>query len=154
MGIVTFTFSYAQGPKFWLNRALMYSFSFCWWPSTLEPIENGFIMHGLPPAEGYSVQLTMKPEFWDWSSNSYSLDYLVDSAFARDPLGNIIYGYQPVSCTLIYDPVYVFPILRFRGSPFPGEVEHVFPLDVPNLDFWRRPSGRLVSLPQTYPMTR
>lgn len=154
MGVVTFTFSYSQGAKFWLNRATMYSFSFCWWPSVLEQIDNGYIMHGLGPAAGYSVQLTLKPEFWDWSSNTYSLDYIVDSAFARDPLGNIIFGFQPVSCTLLFDPVFVFPIIRFRGGPFVGEVEHVFPIGAGGAGFWRKPPGQLVALPQTYPIVR
>jgi hypothetical protein len=111
-------------------------------------------MHGLGPAAGYSVELTFKSEFWNWSSNTYSLDYIVESAFARDPLGNIIYGYQPVSCVLMLDPVYIFPIIRFRGGAFTGEVEHVFPLGSGGGGFWRKPLGKLIALPQTFPVVR
>jgi hypothetical protein len=154
MGIIAQPMYYGNGPQFWINRGPLYSFSYCWWPSVFHPTARGGEFHGLGPALGYKYVFNFKPEFWAWSSNRYSMGWILDDAYPVDPWGNIIYVWPALGFTYEFDPVDGFNILRIWNNVFAGIVEVIAPLPPRDPSYWLKSSGRAVSLPQQRPYPR
>lgn len=120
----------------------------------MENVPQGVKWHGVGPATGYTWQITFKPEFWNWNSNSYTMDYILASNELRFPGGALYTTTDPINFHYTLCPINVFPIIRVVGGLFPGIVENIAPLPSGDPDFWRKPSGRLIPLPTILPLPR
>jgi hypothetical protein len=91
MGIQMFTPIYEKSPKYAIPRAYIGQLRFGWafdWTFVSGPQPYVFEEHVFG---GIQIVLSFKPEFWNWSSNRYTLDYIIDDC----------YGYLPDHVTKI-----------------------------------------------------
>lgn len=140
--------------RFTLNRAMLYAFSLCWWPSVMQPTPTGYTLIGLGPAAGFTLGVIVRPNVWTWSSNSYTLDYVFERVFYTDPGGGSGTAASAINVVSGTDPCNAFPLIRIRGGPFVGEVEHILPFPQTSGSFWHSPPGRHVALPRRVAIDR
>lgn len=151
MGIIAQPVFFNQGTDFWINRAQLYAVSFCWWDCNIEMTDTGFVLHGIGHIAGFKWVVNFKPEFWDWTSNRYTLSWSLVDAYPVAPDDTIIYFYPAIFCNFVFDPQWGYPIIRMGYNPYVGNIEHVMSMPAGDPDFWRRPAGKLINLPVRRP---
>lgn len=85
MGIQMFTPVYEKPAKYAIPRNYVGVLRFGWafnWTVVSAPQPYLFEEHVFG---GVQIYLTFKPEFWAWSSNVYTLDFLIDDYYALLP---------------------------------------------------------------------
>lgn len=93
------------------------------------------IITGIAPlgADIYSAVITLKENWHDWSSNSYTLDYPVEFALAA--LNGEVYGDLPIDVQWTYPPhsdQWGFQINQSGLTPYIFD----FDLPAPPSDYW------------------
>ena len=132
MAIVA-TVTYATDAKVRNNRAYLGAFAFQWQPDmTLLTTGNPWIwrenVYG-----GYITHLKFKPEFWSWSSNGYSLDWIIQDFWVEPPGGGAPIPGQPATFGIGASPGGIFGIgISWGGSA--SYEQHALP-PAPS-DYW------------------
>lgn len=120
-------------PRPYVNRWVVYGD----WPSgTFE--DNTHIGRSLDASDWY-FYVIMKENVWDWSSNMYSLDYILEDAYATSiPLGITV----PLNMEVIWQPntTEPFPYLQFNRI---GATTFNYVTDIPAApsDYWLQPNA-------------
>lgn len=120
-------FAYSPQAKFSFNRAYLEGFFVPWNPDT-DTYWTDNVMFYIAPFYGTNGYITIRPNVWEWSSNTYTLDYVVESCTINFP-PSPDYNELPYSLGWELSPDKRIPYITLHpyGVSGTGGVRHSFP---------------------------
>ncbi len=103
MGTLLWSPTYANGAQFALQRAYMKGFVLVWQPGSYAVSIGRTSVFREVVFGGYSLVITFKAEWWNWSSNTYTPDWIMEDFYALPPGGGSPINQGAVLCGLGYD---------------------------------------------------
>lgn len=71
-------------PYFSIQRSYQWAFQVDWWPSNIIEADNPFILRETIYG-GYGLYIRLQDKFWEWSSNTYTLDWCIEDIYGMLP---------------------------------------------------------------------
>jgi hypothetical protein len=85
MGTLLWSPNYIPSPRYNFPRSYIKGFALFWLPGlTVLAAGNPFIFEEHTYG-GYHLHLKFRDNFWDWNSNRYTLDYIVEDYYQTPP---------------------------------------------------------------------
>jgi len=113
--------SFAPQAKFAFPRSYIRGIGIQIVSGTITPITNGWVLQNPPSPALYYVVL--EDRFWDWSSNAYTLDFVVKESYWT-PDGSPSYVPMPFLVTYYTDTPNKSPYLIYSPFSSPGGVTY------------------------------
>jgi hypothetical protein len=129
MGIQMFTPVYEKPPKFAIPRNYVGVLRFGWafnWTVVSGPQPYVFEEHVFG---GVEIILSFKSSFWAWSSNVYTLDYIIDDCYGLAPDHVTQINIGDLHLDVGTDFNHRQPTLAFSSPPFTQYEDFVLPVD-------------------------
>jgi hypothetical protein len=84
MGTILASFTYLNPPAFAIPRSYLWGIAIGWWHMSIVTYGNPTIIQE-QPFGGYRKHIKLKDNVWEWNSNTYSLDYLLEDFYVTAP---------------------------------------------------------------------